>query len=215
VNTSSSRRPAARATSIGNRSSVARSAHCTSSNASISGALAARRPTTPSISSSSRAGSRSSAEIAGVLSSSSGTSRPTSARAEPSAASSSPAGSSAAKSRIISTTGANGIPPPSSSMQLPTRTRAPAWRASPTSSWTSRDLPTPRLPAHHDRGLLPGQQPVQGMAKGLHLPLSPHQDGADQTHRHDVMMPEHRKARRGLRAGLHVPYGLSGRKSYD
>lgn len=146
MNTSSSRRPAARATSIGNRSSVARSAHCTSSNASISGALAARRPTTPSISSSSRAGSRSSAEIAGVLSSSSGTSRPTSARAEPSAASSSPAGSSAAKSRIISTTGANGIPPPSSSMQLPTRTRAPAWRASPTSSWTSRDLPTPASP---------------------------------------------------------------------
>ena len=63
-------------------------------------------------------------------------------------------------------------------------------------------------------GLLAGQQAAQGMTERLHLPLSPHQDGADQTRRHDVMMPDD-KARRGLRAGLHVPYGLSGRKSYD
>ena len=76
-------------------------------------------------------------------------------------------------------------------------------------------LADPGLAAHHDRDLLAGQHAAQGMAERLHLPLSPHQDGADQTHRHDVMMPEHRKARRGLRAGLHVPYGLSGRKSYD
>ena len=48
--------------------------------------------------------------------------------------------------RSMSTTGAKGIPPPSSSTQPPTRARAPAARARVISSPTSRDLPTPASP---------------------------------------------------------------------
>ncbi len=76
-------------------------------------------------------------------------------------------------------------------------------------------LAYPRLAADDDRDLLAGQHAAQGMTERLHLHLAPYQDGADQPRRHGAIMPDD-KARRGLRAGLLVPYGLVvGGRAWD
>ena len=107
--------------------------------------------------------------------------------------------------RIISTTGANGIPPPSSSTQPPTSTRVPAPRASPISSWTSLDLPTPASPPTTTVTCSPARTRSRALAQRPQLRLAPHQDGAHETSRHaryhDARSASRKKARRVCRAG--------------